>query len=109
VSLAGAFSPVASILFALLLLGEAPSPAFAAGGALMVAGIAIGRFGARALQSLRAAAARADAALKQLQRFAGEPGHHPETSRCQERASRSCQPAHGFVACTGVPGAPPLC
>jgi drug/metabolite transporter (DMT)-like permease len=53
VSLAGAFSPVAGVLFALLLLGETPSPALAAGGGVILAGIAIGLLGQSALEQLR--------------------------------------------------------
>jgi len=58
VALAGAFSPIAAILFALLIHGERPSPALAAGGAMIVTGIVIGQLGARtfaALRTLRAA------------------------------------------------------
>lgn len=53
ISLAGAFSPVAGILFALLLLGEPPSASLAAGGAVILAGIAVGRFGERMQASVR--------------------------------------------------------
>ena len=109
VSLAGAFSPVASILFALILLGEEPSPALAAGSALMMVGIVLGRFGARALETLRAAGPRAKAALIQLKHLGVPPRHRRATSRAQERAARSWQPAHGLVAFAVVPGAPPVC
>lgn len=53
VALAGAFSPIAGILFALVILGEVPGPALIAGGAVIVAGIATGRFGARTFAALR--------------------------------------------------------
>jgi len=69
----GAFLPVASILLALILLGEEPSPALAAGSALMIVGIVLGRFGARALETLRAAGPRAKAALIQLKHWACRP------------------------------------
>ncbi|HSA83025.1 MAG TPA: DMT family transporter [Geminicoccaceae bacterium] len=62
VSLAGVFSPVAAILFALVLQGEVPSPALGAGGAVIVLGIVCGQFGARIVRRLqprlRTAAAR---------------------------------------------------
>jgi drug/metabolite transporter (DMT)-like permease len=53
VSLTGAFSPVAGIVFALVLLGEPPSPALAAGGGVILAGIAIGLLGQSTLEQLR--------------------------------------------------------
>ncbi len=54
VSLAGSFSPVAGIGFALVLLGEPPTAALAAGGAVIVLGIAIGQFGGPASARLKA-------------------------------------------------------
>ena len=52
ISLAGAFSPVAGIMFALVILGETPTPALAAGGAVILVGIAIGQFGRYALNTV---------------------------------------------------------
>lgn len=53
ISLAGAFSPAAGVLFALVLLGEPPSGSLAAGGAVILAGIAIGQFGERVQSGVR--------------------------------------------------------
>lgn len=54
ISLAGAFSPVAAIMFALVILGETPTPALVAGGAVILVGIAIGQFGRYALHTVLA-------------------------------------------------------
>lgn len=50
ISLAGAFSPAAGIVFALVILGETPTRALAAGDAIILVGIAIGQFGHHASQ-----------------------------------------------------------
>lgn len=86
VSLAGVFSPVAAILFALVLLGEVPGPALWAGGSVIVLGIACGQFGARALERLRAWRPRIAAGV------------------ALRLVPRAWIMAHGFPASPGVPG-----
>ena len=53
VSLAASFSPVAGILFAMLLLGEQPGMGLYVGGPVIVLGIAIGQFGRRGLEFMK--------------------------------------------------------
>lgn len=57
VSLANAFTPVAGVIFAVLLLGEAPGSAVLVGGAIIVLGIAVAQLGP--IVERRAAAHRA--------------------------------------------------
>ena len=47
VSLATSFSPLAGVLFAVLLLDEAPTTALYVGGAIVLAGIVVGQLGRR--------------------------------------------------------------
>ncbi len=53
VSLAASFSPIAGILFAMLLLGEEPGMGLYVGGPIIVLGIAIGQFGRRGLEYVK--------------------------------------------------------
>lgn len=59
VSLATSFSPLAAILFAMLLLGEDPGPGLIPGGAIILLAIAIGHFGRRRSRNARRRAGKA--------------------------------------------------
>lgn len=60
VSLATSFSPLAALIFAMILLGEDPGPGLLPGGAIILAAIAIGQFGRlRSRESRRRADKRA--------------------------------------------------
>ena len=60
ISLATSFSPVAALVIAMLMLGEDPGPGLIPGGAIILLGIAIGRFGRLRRQKAERRAAQAE-------------------------------------------------